>query len=151
MKARGMFHCDADIIKTVKQFVVMTHDRRESFRKWGTLLASTLALLVTSLRDPIALAFKAKQDEVLRRELSLYETVSAAEARWEKHLDSQSEIPQHLDRELAALRDGAVASEATYKLLLEINNCLMAVETKLDLLMKERQRDRLQSSASAPQ
>ncbi len=123
-----MFHCDADIIKTVKQLVVMTHDRRESFRKWGTLLASTLALLVTSLRDPIALSFKAKQDEVLRRELSLYET-----------------------RELAALRDGAVASEATYKLLLEINNCLMAVETKLDLLMKERQRDRLQSSASAPQ
>ena len=151
MEARGMFHCDADIIKTVKQFVVMTHDRRESFRKWGTLLASTLALLVTCLREPIALAFKAKQDEVLRRELSLFETVSASEARWEKHLDSQSEIPRRLDRELALLRDGAVASEATYKLLLEINNCLMAVETKLDLLMRERQRDRLQSSASAPQ
>ena len=146
-----MFHCDADVNKTVKQLLVMTHDRRESLRRWGTLLASTLALLVTSLRDPIALAFKAKQDELLRRELSLYETVSAAEARWEKYLDSQSEIPRRLDRELALLRDGAVTSEATHKLLLEINNCLKAVETKLDLLMKERQRDRLQSSAGAPQ
>ena len=135
----------------VKAAVVMTYDRRESLRKWATLLASTLALLVTSLRDPIGVSITTRQDELLRRELSRYETVSATEARWDKHLDAQSEIPRRLDRELAALRDGAVASEAAYKLLLEINNCLMAVETKLDLLMKERQRDRLQSSASAPQ
>jgi len=113
-----MFHCDADVNKTVKQLLVMTHDRRESFRKWGTLLASTLALLVTSLRDPIALAFKAKQDEVLRREQSRYETVSATEARWDKHLDAESEVMRRLDRDLAAMRDGAVASEVTYKLLL---------------------------------
>jgi len=105
--------------------VVITYDRRESLRKWATLLASTLALLVTSLRDP--------------------------EAGWDNHLDAESEVLRRLDRDVAAMRDGAVASEVTYKLLLEMNNCLMAVETKLDVLMKERQRDRLHSSASAPQ
>jgi len=92
-----------------------------------------------------------RQDELLRRELSRYETVSATEARWDKHLDAESQVLRRLDRDLAAIRDGAVAIEATYKLLLEMNNCLMAVETKLDVLMKERQRDRLHSSASAPQ
>ena len=135
----------------VKAAVVMTYDRRESLRKWATLLASTLALLVTSLRDPIGVSITTRQDELLRRELSRYETVSATEARWDKHLDAESEVLRRLDRDLAAIRDGAVAIEATYKLLLEMNNCLMAVETKLDLLMKERQRDRLHSSASAPQ
>ncbi len=135
----------------VKAAVVMTYDRRESLRKWATLLASTLALLVTGLRDPIGVSITTRQDELLRRELSRYETVSATEARWDKHLDAESEVLRRLDRDLAAIRDGTVAIEATYKLLLEMNNCLMAVETKLDLLMKERQRDRLHSSASAPQ
>ena len=129
----------------------MTYDRRESLRKWATLLASTLALLVTSLRDPIAVSIKTRQDELLRRELSRYETVSATEARWDKHRDVESEALRRLDRDLAAMRDGAVASEAAYKLMLQMNNCLMAVETKLDLLMKERQLGRLQSSATAPQ
>ena len=134
----------------VKAAVVMTYDRRESLRKWATLLTSTLALLVTSLRDPIGVSIKTRQDELLRRELSRYETVSATEARWDKHLDAESEVLRRLDRDIAAMRDGVVASEATYKLLLEMHTCLTAVETKLDLLMKERQRDRLQSSASAP-
>src|SRR5438445_11579644 len=104
-----MFHCGADINKTLKHLVVMTHDRRESLRKWATLLASTLALLVTSLRDPIGVSITTRQDELLRRELSRYETVSATEARWDKHLDAESEVLRRLDRDLAAIRDGAVA------------------------------------------
>ena len=109
-------------------------------RKWATLVVSTLALLMTSLRDPVALALWPKEEELLRRELNRYETVSAAEARWDKHLDSQTEVLRRLDRDLAALRDEAVANEANHKLLLEINNCLVALETKLDLMANERAR-----------
>jgi len=61
--------------------VVITYDRRESLRKWATLLASTLALLVTSLRDP--------------------------EARWDKHLGAESEVLRRLDRDVAAMREAS--------------------------------------------
>jgi len=122
----------------------MTYERRESYRKWATLIASTLVLLVTSVRDPLVLVNRHSEYENLRRELARYELTPGASAKWERDLDVQSEVLRRLDGNVAKLRDEALTSEGNHRLLVEINNCLQTVETKLDLLMKERQRERQQ-------
>ncbi len=122
----------------------MTYERRESYRKWATLIVSMLVLLVTSLRDPLVLVNRHSEYENLRRELARYELAPGPSAKMERDLDVQPEVLRRLDGNVAKLRDEALASEGNHKLLVEINNCLQTVETKLDLLMKERQRERQQ-------
>lgn len=116
----------------------MTYDRRESIRKWATLVVSSLVLLVTSLREPIASALGSKMEDNLRR----LEAARAEEAKREKQMDSDCQALRQVARDLAALREEVAASEGNRKLLVEINTCLVAVEGKLDLLVKEQQRER---------
>jgi small-conductance mechanosensitive channel len=101
-----------------------------------------LALLITTLREPIAVTLKGAMHEALLQELPKYETVVAANARLEKHSESENEILRRLEQNLAAIRDKATISESDHQLLVEVSHCLTSMETKLDLLIKEFQRDR---------
>jgi len=116
-------------------------------RKWATLLTSTLALLVTSLRDPIGVSIKTRQDELLRRELSRYETGSATDARWTNTWTLKASSAA-FGSDIAPCATESLPARRLTNCCWKMHTCLTAVETKLDLLMKERQRDRLQSSAA---
>ena len=106
------------------------------------MVVSTLALLATCLRDPIALTLRATIMEVLREELGRYETVSAADTKWEKHQDSVNEILKRCENDFASIRTSIIATESNQKMQIEAGNRLLSIETKLELLMKEYQRDK---------
>ena len=128
-----------DIDTIMKQHVAMSDWSAESFLKWATLMVSTIALLVSCVRYPLAVTLKATVQEVLRQELPRYESVAASEARWEKHQEPANEILRRLDRDVAILRDGTTVNESNRGLLVQLGNHLLAIETKLDLLLRQNQ------------
>jgi hypothetical protein len=115
----------------------MKEERTEWFRKWATLVVSTVALLVACLREPLTLTLKATVLEVMREELAKYETVSASDARCQKHQDSATEVLKRYERELSGLRDLVAAGEAHGRLLMQVSNRLSSLEAKLEELRRE--------------
>jgi len=86
-------------------------ERRESFRKWGTFIVSTLALVIGLVRDPILWTIRASIHEQLRAELSRYETILSADARWERHNVLCDEIVKRLDNNLWLIQQAVVATQ----------------------------------------
>jgi len=119
---------------------IMRDDQKESFRKWAAFAVSTLALLVTCLRDPIALTLKATIQEVLRQELPRYETTAASDSRWEKQQEAANELLKRYEHDM--LREQAALRETDKRLLIELSNRLTCMEEQFDMLMRERQRER---------
>src|SRR5438874_913401 len=101
----------------------MNCDKKESFRKWATFVLSSLALLVTSLRDPIALTFRASVQETVRQELARQHNIAASEARDQNPPAAGNEVFTRLEHDLAAIRADGATGEASPKLLVEVDHC----------------------------
>ena len=127
-----------DIDPIVEQVPPMKEERTEWLRKWATLVVSTLALLVACLREPLTLTLKATVQDMMRQELIKYETVSANDARWQKHQECTTEMLKRFEREISGLRDLATAGESHGKLLMEVNKRLSSLELKLESLRREQ-------------
>ena|SRR5438128_1941555 len=128
----------------------MSEDRLESFRKWMTLFVSTLALLVSAVLGPIVFSLKATIRDQLRQDLINYETISAADAGWKAHQIYENEVFKRLEQELSAVRAKAAISETNDKVLIEFEKRLSSIETKIELLMKEYERDKKLKSGNDP-
>jgi hypothetical protein len=123
-----------DVVESVPG---MKSERTESFLKWATLVTSALALVVASVREPLALSLKAAILEVLRQELGRYETASASEARWQRQQETANEVFRRCERELAALRD-LTASESHGRPFIDVSNRLSSLELKVEQLKSPR-------------
>ena len=123
-----------DVVESVPG---MKSERTESFLKWATLVTSALALVVASVREPLALSLKAAILEVLRQELGRYETASASEAHWQRQQETANEVLRRCERELAALRDLA-PSESHGRLFIDVSNRLSSLELKVEQLKSPR-------------
>ena len=115
-----------------------------------TLFVSTLALLVSAVLGPIVFGLKATISDQLRQDLINYETTSAAGAEWKAHQIYENEVFKRLEQELLAVRAKAEISETNYKLLMEFEKRLSSIETKIELLMKEYERDKKLKSGNDP-
>src|SRR5216110_1170440 len=120
----------------------MTSDRKEGFRQWTAITISGLALIFSSLRGPLSVTFRATVQDVLRQELARHDVSAAYEARVHKPQEPSNEILVRFEQDLAVFRAQAGTSQPTDKLLLEISKCLSSVESKLDLLTRDVQRER---------
>jgi hypothetical protein len=114
----------------------MREERTEWFRRWATFVISTVALLVACLREPMALTLKATVLEIMREELTRYETVSAADFRAQKQQDAVTEALKRFERELTALRDLTVSGASQDRMFLDVSNRLSSLETKLETLRR---------------
>src|SRR6266540_4415045 len=115
----------------------MRDDRKESFRKWATFLVSALALLLTGLMGPIAFTLKATVKDLVRQELTGYETITASDSRWKAHQDYENEVLKRWEHDLAAVRDKATQSETnSFKLMTDVGNRLASLELKLEPIVK---------------
>lgn len=120
----------------------MRDDRKESLRNWATFLVSALAFVVTCLMGPIAFTLKATVKDLVRQELTGYETVTGSDTRWKAHQDYENEVLKRWEHDLAAVRDRASLTETNnIKLMIEVGNRLASLEMKLEPFMKQRQRD----------
>ncbi len=115
-----------------------------------TLFVSTLALLVSALLGPIVFSLKATIRDQLRQDLINYEPISAADIRWKAHQDYENEVFKRLEQELSAVQAKAAISEANYKVLMEVEKRLSSIETKIEFLMKEYERDRKLKGGNDP-
>src|SRR6266446_3067516 len=100
----------------------MKDDQKESFRKWAAFAVSTLALLVTCLRDPIALTLKATIQEMLRQELPRYETISASDSRWAKQQEAANELLKRYEHDLVLLQEQSAFRDTDKRFLIELGN-----------------------------
>jgi hypothetical protein len=116
----------------------MKEERTEWFRKWATFVVSTVALMVACLREPMALTLKASVLEILREELTRYETVAAAEFRAQKQQDAVTESTKRFERELTGLRDFTLSGATHCKSWMEVSNRLSSLEARLDALRREK-------------
>jgi len=124
----------------------MRSERTEYFRKWATLIVSTVALLITSLRDPILLTLKNTVKEVVHEELEKQSGLPLSEARREKQRDAEAELLKLLNEDLAPLRDLNAKNSADRGSSKSLYDCLASIEAKLDELAKESQRNRKSES-----
>jgi hypothetical protein len=120
----------------------MKEDRKETFRKWATLIVSSLALLVTCFRDPIVLTLKSNVREVIRDEMDRYEIALAGDSRRDRRRETEAELLSRMNQELETLREVVTRNGTDRATLMQLNNCLISIESKLDLLTKAAQRDR---------
>ncbi len=121
----------------------MKAERKQALRKWATIMVPTLSLLLTCLMGPIAFTLKVTVKDMVRQELGTCETVAVSDVRWKEHRDRLNEVFKRWDQDLAVLREKCAGNETShYKLMLEFGNRLSSVETKIELLLKESQRDR---------
>jgi len=114
-------------------------ERRESFRKWGTFIVSTLALLIACVRDPIIWTLRATVQEQLHAELARDETFSSANARWEKHRDSEDELFKHLYEDHRVIQEAVAAAHTNQVVLLDLAHRLSLVETNLQMFRQDFQ------------
>ncbi len=120
----------------------MRDDHKESLRKWATFLVSALALLLTCLMGPIAFTLKATVRDLVRQELTGYETVTSSDARWKAHQDYETEVLKRWEHDLAAVRERATSSETNnFKLMIDVGNRLTSLEIKLEPLLRQRQHE----------
>lgn len=114
-------------------------ERRESFRKWGTFIVSSLALVIACVRDPIIWTLRATVQEQLRAELARYETTSSANTRWEKRQDSSDELIKRLDQDRGVFHEAVAAAHTNRVVLLDLAHRLSLVETNLQMFRQDFQ------------
>ncbi len=128
----------------------MRDDRKELLKKWVNILVPTLSLFLACLMGPVAFTLKATVKELVRQELAGYETVASSDVRWKAHQEYENEFLKRLDHELAAAREKASVTETNqYKLMLDLGNRLLSLDTKIEQLMKDSQRNRKASDESS--
>jgi len=120
----------------------MNSDRKEAFRQWTAISISGMALVITCLRGPLSLTFRATVEDVLRQELARHPTSAAADARTLKSQELAHEALLRLESELTAIHVEAARNEAAKKGLVEINNCLFLLESRLESMEKEILKER---------
>ena len=105
------------------------------------MIVPTLALSVACLMGPVAFLLKVTMRDLVRQELSAYQTIAAAEAKWKAHQDFEAEVFKRWENDLAAMREqpGLNITNQT-KLLLELGARLTSLETKLRFIMNDAQR-----------
>ena len=130
----------------------MRADRKESLRKWVNVLVPALSLLLAGLMGPIAFTLKSTVKDLVRQELTSYETVAASDARLKAHQEYFNEILKRWANDFATVRDKATSVDTNdHKLMLDLGHRLSSIESKLELLMGEHQREKkLQSSHDGP-
>jgi len=120
----------------------MKEDRKASLRNWASVLISALAVLVTCLMGPVAFTLKATVKDLVRQELTGYETVASVDVRWKEHQDYENEVFKRWEHELAVVHDTAASGQTNHlKLMMELGNRLSSLETKLDLSLKDHPRN----------
>src|SRR2546430_15663935 len=85
----------------------MKEDRKASLRNWASVLISALAVLVTCLMGPVAFTLKATVKDLVRQELTGYETVASVDVRWKAHQDYENEVFKRWEHELAGVHHTA--------------------------------------------
>ena len=126
----------------------MRADQKESLRRWVNVLVPALSLMLAGLMGPIAFTLKSTVKDLVRQELTSNETVAASDARLKAHQDYLNEVLKRWAIDLAAVREKAALSETNdHKLMLELGNRLSSIESKLELLMAEQQREKKMPSS----
>ena len=121
----------------------MKAERKESLRKWVNVSVPALSLLLAGLMGPIAFTLKSTVKDLVRQELASNETVAASDARLKAHQDYLNEVLKRWANDFAAVREKSASSETNdHKLMLEVGNRLSSIESKLEILTREYQRDR---------
>ena len=130
----------------------MKAERKESLRKWVNVMVPALSLLLAGLMGPIAFTLKSTVKDLVRQELTSFETVAASDARLKAHQDYLNEVLKRWANDFAAVREKSASSETNdYKQMLELGNRLSSIELKLELLTREFQRGgKLQSGHDGP-
>ena len=130
----------------------MKAERKESLRKWVNVSVPALSLLLAGLMGPIAFTLKSTVKDLVRQELTSYETVAASDARLKAHQDYLNEVLKRWANDLATVHEKSASSETNdYKLMLELGHRLSSIESKLEVLMGEYQHNRkLQSGHDDP-
>ena len=112
-------------------------------QKWVNVLVPVLSLLLAGLMGPIAFTLKSTVKDLVRQELASKETVAASDARLKAHEDYLNEVLKRWANDLAALREKVASGETNdYKVILEIGHRLSSIESKLELLTGNQQRER---------
>jgi hypothetical protein len=125
--------------------------QKESLRKWVNVLVPALSLLLAGLMGPIAFTLRSTVKDLVRQELASYETVAASDARLKAHQDYLNEVLKRWANDFAAVREKAGSNETNdYKLMLELSHRLSSIESKLELLMGQSQRDKNRQNSSDP-
>src|ERR1043166_6059783 len=120
----------------------MKDGQLEWFQKWASLSVSAMALMLTCVMGPVAFTLKATVKDIVRQELVGYETTAASDARWKAREERENEMLKRWEHDLAAAREKAAQTDTnSYKLMLEVGSRLSSLESKLEQLMKEQQRD----------
>jgi hypothetical protein len=123
--------------------------QKESLRRWVNLLVPALSLMLAGLMGPIAFTLKSTVKDLVRQELASFETVAASEARLKAHQDYLNEVLKRWANDFAAVRDKTALSETNdHKLMLELGHRLSSIESKLELLTGERQREKKTQNGS---
>src|SRR5262245_51861349 len=127
----------------------MRDDQTQAIRKWATILVPALALVLACLTGPVAYALKVTVKDLVRQELSAYQTVAASEAKWKSFEDYQNEVSKRWEHDLAPLRDKPVLTDTNYaKWFAEVGSRLSSLEAKLILLMADPPRDKKSSDSN---
>ncbi len=127
----------------VEQDGAMKVDRKESLRKWVNVLVPALSLLLAGLMGPIAFTLKSTVKDLVRQELASTQTVAASEARLKAHQDYLNEVLKRWANDFAAVREKVALRETNdYRVMLELGNRLSSIESKLELLMEDHQREK---------
>jgi len=112
-------------------------------QKWVNVLVPVLSLLLAGLMGPIAFTLKSTVKDLVRQELASKETVAASDARLKAHEDYLNEVLKRWANDFAALREKVASGETNdYKVILEIGHRLSSIESKLELLTGNQQRER---------
>src|SRR5438477_11227223 len=103
----------------------MKTERKETLRKWVNVSVPVLSLLLAGLMGPIAFTLKSTVKDLVRQELTSYETVAASDARLRAHQDCLNEVLKRWANDFAAVREKAALIESNaYKLMLELGSRL---------------------------
>lgn len=112
-------------------------------RRWVNVLVPALSLLLAGLMGPVAFTLKSTVKDLVRQELASNESVAASDARLKAHQDYLNEVLKRWANDFATLREKAASRETNdYKAVLELGNRLSSIDSKLSLLMEERQREK---------
>jgi len=129
----------------------MRSDRKELVKKWVLIMVPTFSLLLTCLMGPVAFTLKATVKDLLRQELTGYETVVVSDTRWRAHQEYENEVLKRWEHDLAAVREKAVLNDTnSYKLVIELGQRIFSIETKLEQLMKEHMHEGKLQTGSSP-
>ena len=121
----------------------MRADQKESLRRWVNVLVPVLSLMLAGLMGPIAFTLKSTVKDLVRQELASKETVDASDARLKAHQEYLNEVLKRWASDFATMREKLGGNETNNsKVMLELGNRLSSIESKLEHLMEDHQREK---------